>query len=35
MPQELGTPVQLGWALSPLTLEAKTENFLDNFTEPQ
>jgi len=35
MPQDFGWPVQAGGALSPAAAEAKTENFLDNFVEPQ
>lgn len=34
MPQDLGWPVQTG-AESPATLEAKVENFLDSFFDPQ
>jgi hypothetical protein len=33
-PQELGTPEQEGTLFCPLTVEAKVENFLDNFVEP-
>jgi hypothetical protein len=37
MPQELGTPEQLGGAagVAPAVAAAKVENFLDNFAEPQ
>jgi hypothetical protein len=35
MPQELGTPLQDGAAPSPLTLDAKVENFFASFVEPQ
>jgi hypothetical protein len=35
MPQECGVPVQLGSAPPPFTLDANTENFFDNFVEPQ
>lgn len=34
MPQDFGTPVQAG-ADSPATLEAKVENFLASFFDPQ
>jgi len=39
MPQELGTPEQLGavpvFPAGPAVEAAKVENFLDNFSEPQ
>jgi hypothetical protein len=36
MPQELGTPEQLGAAgVAPALAAAKVENFLANFAEPQ
>jgi hypothetical protein len=40
MPQELGTPLQLGAGLgvglvAPAVAAAKVENFLDIFSEPQ
>lgn len=36
MPQELGTPLHEGGGLAaPAAAEAKVENFLDNFSEPQ
>jgi hypothetical protein len=38
MPQELGTPEQLGFAVGaapPAVAAAKVEKFFDNFSEPQ
>jgi hypothetical protein len=35
MPHELGLPVQVGAPPSPATDEAKTDNFLESFVEPQ
>jgi len=36
MPHELGTPLHEGAGLvAPAVAEAKVENFLDNFSEPQ
>ena len=35
LPQEVGTPEQLAPASSPAALEANTESFFCNFTEPQ
>jgi len=36
MPQECGVPLQLGGSPAPAAeAEAKVENFLDNFSEPQ
>jgi hypothetical protein len=35
MPQERGLPVQAGALSSAPPLEAKTESFFSNFTEPQ
>jgi hypothetical protein len=35
MPQERGTPEQLGAVVSPAMLEAKTESFFCIFLDPQ
>ena len=34
MPHDLGCPVQVGPSLPPVALEAKTESFLLNLSEP-
>jgi hypothetical protein len=35
MPHELGLPVQVGPSLAPAVEEAKTDNFLESFGDPQ
>lgn len=35
MPQDLGWPVQTGASPPPAVAEAKVENFLDSFFDPQ